>query len=113
MTLVRVIKAFRISQYFDINKTHEYLESCDYFLFDTNSDSLEDLEKFNWDIIKNFTKKFFLNGGMIWKALIKKKLKENEYLFAVDINSKFEFSPGIKDIKKIKKFLKKLNDGKF
>ncbi len=52
---------------------------------------------------------------LIWKALIKfKKIKkENEYLFAVDINSKFEFSPGVKDIKKIKRFLKKLNDGKF
>ena len=45
MTLVSVIKAFRISQYFDINKTHEYLVSCDYFLFDTDSDSFGGLEK--------------------------------------------------------------------
>ena len=117
MRLVRVIKAFRISQYFDINKTHEYLESCDYFLFDTDSDSFGGSgKKFNWDIIKNFTKKkFFLSGGIDLESInkIKKIKKENEYLFAVDINSKFEFGPGIKDIKKIKRFLKKLNDGKF
>ena len=117
MTLVRVIKAFRISQYFDINKTHEYMESCDYFLFDTDSDSFGGSgKKFNWDIIKNFTKKkFFLSGGIDLESInkIKKIKKENECLFAVDINSKFEFSPGIKDIKKIKRFLKKLNDGKF
>jgi len=117
MTLVRVIKAFRISQYFDINKTHEYLESCDYFLFDTDSDSFGGSgKKFNWDIIKNFTKKkFFLSGGIDLESIdkIQKIKKENEYLFAVDINSKFEFIPGIKDIKKIKRFLKKLNDGKF
>jgi phosphoribosylanthranilate isomerase len=117
MTLVRVIKAFRISQYFDINKTHEYLESCDYFLFDTDSDSFGGSgKKFNWDIIKNFTKKkFFLSGGIDLESIdkIQKIKKENEYLFAVDINSKFEFSPGNKDIKKIKRFLKKLNDGKF
>ena len=117
MTLVRVIKAFRISQYFDMNKTHEYLESCDYFLFDTDSDSFGGSgKKFNWDIIKNFTKKkFFLSGGIDLESInkIKKIKKENECLFAVDINSKFEFSPGIKDIKKIKRFLKKLNDGKF
>ena len=117
MTLVRVIKAFRISQYFDINKTHEYLESCDYFLFDTDTYSYGGSgKKFNWDIIKNFTKKkFFLSGGIDLESVdkIQKIKKENEYLFAVDINSKFEFSPGIKDIKKIKRFLKKLNDGKF
>ena len=117
MRLVRVIKAFRISQYFDINKTHEYLESCDYFLFDTDSDSFGGSgKKFNWDIIKNFTKKkFFLSGGIDLESIdkIKKIKKENEYYFAVDINSKFEFSPGNKDIKKIKRFLKKLNDGKF
>ena len=117
MTLVRVIKAFRISQYFDINKTHEYLESCDYFLFDTDSDSFGGSgKKFNWDIIKNFTKKkFFLSGGIDLESIdkIQKIKKENEYLFAVDINSKFEFRPGIKNIKKIKRFLTKLNDGKF
>ena len=81
MTLVRVIKAFRISQYFDINKTHEYLESCDYFLFDTDSDSFGGSgKKFNWDIIKNFTKKkFFLSGGIDFENLdkIKKIKKEN------------------------------------
>ena len=117
MRLVRVIKAFRISQYFDINKTHEYLESCDYFLFDTDSDSFGGSgKKFNWDIIKNFTKKkFFLSGGIDLESIdkIQKIKKENEYLFAVDINSKFEFRPGIKNIKKIKRFLTKLNDGKF
>ena len=116
MTLVRVIKAFRISQYFDINKTHEYLESCDYFLFDTNSDNFGGSgKKFNWDIIKNFTKKkFFLSGGIDLESInkIKKIKKENECLFAVDINSKFELSPGTKDIQKIKTFLKNLNNGR-
>ena len=60
-------------------------------------------------------KKFFLSGGIDLESIdkIQKIKKENEYLFAVDINSKFEFSPGNKDIKKIKRFLKKLNDGKF
>ncbi len=79
--LVRVIKAFRISQYFDINKTHEYLASCDYFLFDTDSDSFGGSgKKFNWDIIKNFTKKkFFLSGGIDLESVdkIQKIKKEN------------------------------------
>ena len=34
---------------------------------------------------------------------------ENEFLFGIDINSKFEISPGLKDIKKVNMFIKKLN----
>ena len=43
---------------------------------------------------------------------INKIKKENKCLVAVDINSKFEISPGTKDVQKIKIFLNKLNDGK-
>jgi phosphoribosylanthranilate isomerase len=32
----------------------------------------------------------------------------HEYLFAVDINSRFEISPGLKDIDKVKEFIEEL-----
>ncbi len=114
--LVKVIKAFRISDDFDLNKTDMYLGNCDYFLFDTESYRFGGSgKKFDWEIIKNFTnKKFFLSGGIDLDSIdnINRIKKENKSLVAVDINSRFEISPGTKDIKKIKIFLKNLNNEK-
>ena len=116
MKVVKVIKAFRVSSDYEINRTNSYLECCNYFLFDSESDSYGGSgKKFDWEIIRGFTKKkFILSGGIDINSIknINKIKKENKCLVAVDINSKFEISPGTKDIKKIKTFLKNLNDGK-
>ena len=114
--LVKVIKAFRVSNNYEIRYTDSYLECCDYFLFDTESDTFGGSgKKFDWEIIRGFTnKKFILSGGIDMNSIekIKKIKKENKCLVAVDINSKFELSPGTKDIQKIKTFLKNLNNGR-
>ena len=114
--VVKVIKAFRVSNDYDINLTNSYIECCDYFLFDTKSDKFGGSgKKFDWGIIRKFTsKKFILSGGIDMSSIedINKIKKENKCLVAVDINSKFEISPGTKDVQKIKIFLNKLNDGK-
>ena len=116
MKVVKVIKAFRVSNDYDINLTNSYIECCDYFLFDTKSDKFGGSgKKFDWGIIRKFTsKKFILSGGIDMSSIedINKIKKENKCLVAVDINSKFEISPGTKDVQKIKIFLNKLNDGK-
>ena len=116
MKVVKVIKAFRVSNDYDINLTNSYMECCDYFLFDTESDKFGGSgKKFDWDIIREFTrKKFILSGGIDLNSIekINKIKKENKCLIAVDINSKFEISPGTKDVEKIKIFLNNLNDGK-
>jgi phosphoribosylanthranilate isomerase len=58
-------------------------------------------------------KPFFLSGGI--EPGDEEKLKEfstlpvSKALFAVDINSRFEISPGIKDMAKVKEFVTRLN----
>jgi phosphoribosylanthranilate isomerase len=72
-------------------------------------------KKFNWNMLKDATigKPFFLSGGI--EPGDEESLKEfaalpiGKALFSVDINSKFELSPGIKDMAKVKDFVSKLN----
>tara|TARA_B100001741_G_scaffold281373_1_gene255155 strand:- start:77 stop:685 length:609 start_codon:yes stop_codon:yes gene_type:complete len=113
MNYCKVIKVFRISENFDFNSTNQYTDCCDLFLFDTFSKKFGGSgKKFDWNKIKSFNnKKFLLSGGIDIDSIdeIKGVKNENEFFLGIDINSKFEIYPGLKDIKKVKMFLKKLN----
>ena len=67
--------------------------------------------KFNWNLLKGLSirKPFFLSGGIEPgdSQLVLDFLKETvaNDLFAVDINSRFELSPGIKDMQKVEEFI--------
>ena len=82
------------------------------FLFDTEGAGYGGTgKKFNWDMLKglDIKKPFFLSGGIQPEDTEKLKEFSNDTvakdLFSLDINSKFEISPGIKDMDKIKKFV--------
>tara|TARA_Y100000768_G_scaffold314431_1_gene249305 strand:- start:3963 stop:4571 length:609 start_codon:yes stop_codon:yes gene_type:complete len=113
MNYCKVIKVFRISENFDFNSTNQYTDCCDLFLFDTFSKKFGGSgKKFDWNKIKSFNnKKFLLSGGIDIDSIdeIKGVKNENEFFLGIDINSKFEIYPGLKDIKKVNMFLKKLN----
>ena len=113
MNYCKVIKAFRISENFDFDSTNQYTDCCDLFLFDTFSKNFGGSgKKFDWKRLKDFNKKkFILSGGIDINSVdeINNIKNENDYLLGIDINSRFEISPGLKDIKKINMFLKKLN----
>ena len=113
----KVIKAFRISDDFNLEKTTNYIENCDYFLFDTfTKDYGGSGKRFNWEKIKSFNyKKFFLSGGINLNSIndIYTLKNENDFLFGIDINSKFEIKPGNKDLNKIKILVNNLRNGKF
>lgn len=111
---VKVIKAFRIAE-FDSNidwLVKEYDEVCDYYLFDKGSAGLYGGtgQKFNWNLLGKSTigKPFFLSGGIgIYDADALKKF-EHPFFYGVDVNSRFETEPGIKDMKLIKDFANKI-----
>jgi len=114
---VSVVKAFRISETDNIEwMIKNYMDVCDMFMFDTMGAGYGGTGvKFNWNMIKDATigKPFFLSGGI--EPGDEDRLNEfatlpiGKGLFAVDINSKFEISPGIKDMAKVKEFVTKLN----
>jgi phosphoribosylanthranilate isomerase len=113
---ITVIKAFRLSENDPIDwMAKPYHEACDMYMFDTLGAGYGGTgKKFDWNVLKRsaLNKLFFLSGGI--DPGDEEKLKEftNEAvakkLFAIDINSKFESSPGVKDIEKVRIFVENL-----
>lgn len=110
---ITVIKVFRMSENDPVDwLIRPYQDSCDMFLFDTEGVGYGGTgKKFNWDTLKGvpIDKLFLLSGGIEPADVERLKVFEREPVarkfFAIDINSKFETSPGVKDLKKIRAFL--------
>jgi len=113
---ISVIKAFRMSENDNIEWTIKpYQDVCDMFMFDTMGAGYGGTgKKFNWDVLKGavINKPFFLSGGI--EPGDEEKLKafangpEAKNLFAVDINSKFEITAGVKNMDKVKQFVENM-----
>ncbi len=106
---IPVIKTFGMHDSFDFNTLQTYEGYCDFFLFDTTSPEHGGSgKKFNWNLLNAYTliKPIILSGGIGLDDLITVlSLSEKIPLHAIDINSRFENAPGIKDIKMIKEFI--------
>lgn len=104
---VEVIKAFRITGNEDIDQlVAPYDAVCDYYLFDTGGlkESFGGTgQQFDWSILSKakIEKPFFLSGGIGVEDLARVKAFKHPDLFGVDVNSRFESAPGIKDMSKI------------
>lgn len=105
-----IIKAFGIDEQFDFSKLKEYEDCCDYFLFDTKTPEHGGSGKqFNWDLLNRYSYNlpFFLSGGLDLEAAKKMKEMKAKYplLYGIDVNSKFEKEPGLKDIDQLKSLM--------
>ena len=112
---VEVIKAFRIEDTkIDIDKMVEpYDAVCDFYLFDTGGlkESFGGTgQQFDWNILKKakIEKPFFLSGGIGPDDAQKVKAFKHPDFFSIDVNSKFETAPGVKDMGALLKFLQAL-----
>jgi phosphoribosylanthranilate isomerase len=113
---VGVIKAFRLREDDQVLwKVKDYQEIADMFLFDTDGMGYGGTgKKFNWSMLKglNIGKPFFLSGGIgpddiaELAAFAKDPVAKN--LFSIDVNSKFETIPGLKDMQAVEKFVKEI-----
>lgn len=113
---ISVVKAFRFSETDNIGyRIQEYMEYCDMFMFDTEGVGYGGTgKKLNLDKLKGVTvgKPYFLSGmiepGDADQLNEFSKKPEAKALFAIDIGSKFELMPGVKDINLIKNFTQQL-----
>lgn len=108
---LKIIKVFSIKDDFDFGILTPYEEVCDYYLFDTKGKLPGgNGYTFSWEVLKNYlsTKPYFLSGGIGLDEIEKiKKFQqrpESKYCHAIDVNSKFELEPGLKNIDKLKEF---------
>lgn len=110
---VTVVKAFRLREDDNILwKVKDYQEVADMFLFDTEGAGYGGTgRKFDWNMLHglNIRKPFFLSGGIEHddtdklKEFVKNPVAHD--LFSIDVNSKFETSPGVKDMNKLRDFI--------
>lgn len=102
---VQVLKAFGVNENFDFEQLKDYTGKVDYFLFDTKTDIHGGSGKtFDWDILNKYTLDvpFFLSGGLSLDNLDQINKMTHPQFYGVDLNSKFETEPGLKDIEKLK-----------
>jgi indole-3-glycerol phosphate synthase len=108
---VEVIKTFSVSEAADFEKTADYEGHCDYFLFDTKTpDYGGSGTKFDWNLLKCYKGRtpFFLSGGISEEDAGAIKNLSVKNLYGIDVNSKFETAPGLKNINSLKTFIKQL-----
>lgn len=103
-----LIKAFNIATPEDLQKTEPYEGLADYFLFDTKGKSVGgNGEKFDWSVLDNYQGEtpFLLSGGIGPEDMQDVKTFHHPKCIGIDLNSRFETEPGLKDITKLKQFL--------
>jgi phosphoribosylanthranilate isomerase len=106
---IKVIKALHVETAADLRETAHLEASCDYLLFDAKTPGSG--KKFDWGLLHAYAGQlpFLLGGGVgPGDAPLLRQLR-HPLLHAVDVNSRFEVAPGVKDIQAIKQFIITLN----
>jgi len=103
---ITVIKAFAIASGNDFDITKKYGTAADYFLFDTKTENHGGSGKtFDWSALESYkgTTPYFLSGGISPQNI---SAAAQTGCYAIDINSRFETEPGMKDSRLIGESLK-------
>ena len=108
---VSIIKAFNIATADDLEATKPYEGAVDYFLFDTKAQLPGGTgQQFDWSVLANYDGKtpFLLSGGIGPDDAAHARAFHHPKCIGIDLNSRFEVSPALKDVNKLKSFLKQL-----
>ena len=109
---IEVIKVFSVDDDFDFTQMEAYVHAVDYFLFDTKGKSLGGNGiSFDWQIIEKypFEVPFFLSGGIGNENIDNVRYLKHTALIGIDVNSKLEISPGMKDPVLVEQFKSKFD----
>ena len=110
---VKVMKVFSIGANFDFSQLSPYEAYVDYFLFDTKvKGKLGGTGKtFDWGLLDQYNSRipFFLSGGLSLENIEEVLQLGIPQLVGIDVNSKFEDKPGLKNIEKLQQ-LKEILD---
>ncbi len=115
---IELWKVFSIKDVFDFEVLRPYEKIADMFLFDTKGkEKGGNGYTFDWGVLKNYPSKkpFVLSGGIGLEEIdaLKEVLKTDLPIHAIDVNSKFENEPGLKNITDLQRFLKELNNTEY
>lgn len=110
-----VIKALQMQERSSLS-LGTYQEVCDYLLLDSGSAASGQYggtgKHFDWSVLAemDLQKPWFLSGGIAPEdaPAIRALAEKQNALYALDLNSRFETAPGIKNLKQIEEFIKQL-----
>ena len=108
---VKIIKAFNIATTNDLAQTKPYEGLADIFLFDTKGKCVGgNGEKFDWTVLTAYegATPFLLSGGIGPGDAQKVKQFHHHKCIGIDLNSRFESAPGLKDIVQLQTFIKQI-----
>ena len=108
---IKIIKAISVSSAEDIKKYKEYVGAADLFLFDTKCKTVGGRgEQFDWQVLQAYDGDvpFLLSGGIGPDDAERIKNFHHPKCIGIDLNSKFEIEPALKDVEKLKQFLVKV-----
>lgn len=109
---VEIIKAIRVMDALPADQMQPYVGKVAGFLFDTaiNGTHGGTGRKFDWKILRSypFETPFLLSGGIDIDDLVEIKKMNHSAMWGIDVNSKFEIEPGMKDIEKLKSLKEQL-----
>lgn len=106
-----LIKVFGIDERFSFEQAKEYESTCRYFLFDTKTPSHGGSgKKFTWKKLFEYGLKipFLLSGGIGPEDVDFISTCSHPQLFGIDLNSRFEISPGAKNVTSLSTFIEKI-----
>lgn len=109
-SLIPLWKVFGVDQSFDFDVLYPYEDLVDAYLFDTKSVQRGGTgTSFDWEVLKKypFKKPFVLSGGIGIESqdAIRSVQEWGLPLLAIDMNSRFEIEPGLKNIPLLKRFM--------
>lgn len=111
--LLKIFKAISVSTAGDIQKYKEYVGAVDYFLFDTKCKTVGGSgQQFDWQVLENYDGDvpFILSGGIGPEDVERIRNFHHPKCIGIDLNSKFEMEPGLKDVEMLKTFLENIEN---
>ena len=107
----QVVKAFNIATAEDLAPTRDYESHADYFLFDTKARLVGgNGTQFDWSVLTAYDGQtpFLLSGGIGPDDATRVKDFHHPQCIGIDLNSRFELAPALKDIQQLNQFLQQL-----
>ena len=108
---IKIIKAISVSDASDIQKYKEYVGAVDLFLFDTKCKTVGGSgQQFDWQVLEQYDGEvpFLLSGGIGPEDASRIHAFHHPKCIGIDLNSRFEIEPGVKDVEKLKEFLNEI-----
>ena len=108
---IKIIKAISVSDASDIQKYKEYVGAVDLFLFDTKCKTVGGSgRQFDWQVLEQYDGEvpFLLSGGIGPDDASRLHAFHHPQCIGIDLNSRFEIEPGVKDVEKLKGFLNEI-----